>query len=129
MIANRVVKFWCVALTACGAPGGSGSAAPPRPSESCVAIQNEARAELMSAIEANNECTQASDCITVAFAASCFDSCSRAIATEGKAAFEAAIGSVNGGRCKAYTDASCPRPEIPPCAPPAEPQCIDGRCQ
>lgn len=113
---------------ACGASSPSTAPAPPTAETSCADLQREAAEPLSVIAKANMACTQDSDCITVAFGASCFDQCTRSIAGTGKAAFEAAIRDANAGACATYAQQSCPPHEVPPCAPPSAPMCREGTC-
>lgn len=112
-------------LVACGA---ASSPAGPEGSPSCDDLQGSARDKVQAAITANASCSTDADCVTVAFAADCFDSCTRAMNTQGAGAVDAAKASVNGEQCKTFASQSC-KNVIPPCAPPMPPKCVSGACQ
>ncbi|HEY4055425.1 MAG TPA: hypothetical protein VGM39_02415 [Kofleriaceae bacterium] len=101
----------------------------PPPTNTCADYQSAALSSLSMALETYSACRTDADCSTIAFGASCFDACSRAIATTDKAAFETAVEDINHTQCQAYTQAGCPQPESPPCEPPMAPHCKQNRCQ
>jgi hypothetical protein len=97
--------------------------------QSCESSQTEASASLAQFVAENRACTQDTDCITVAFGASCFDSCTRSIAADRKDAYESMVTTVNGSSCAAYKQSQCPAFVIPPCAAPPSPRCNAGLCE
>ncbi len=113
-----------IAACTTGAPATKG----PPASDICSGHVEAARDKLTAVIDANRACTSDADCSDVGLGAACFDSCSRPIATSGKAALEAAVAAVNAADCKAYQDDGCPAPISPPCAPPGPPACQEGKC-
>jgi len=94
----------------------------------CGELQSAAREGIAKAIEANLTCTKDTDCETVAFSSRCFDSCTRVIGASGQGAYESAVTSANAGKCAEYETKACPKPTIPPCAPPEPPACLAGKC-
>lgn len=97
--------------------------------DACTSKPDEARARLTRVIEANASCSTDADCVTVGFSSSCFDSCMRAMAASGQAAYEAALGEANAKECAEYVDAGCPAPVHPPCEPPSPATCTEGVCR
>ncbi|CAN5689709.1 hypothetical protein BH11MYX2_BH11MYX2_31720 [soil metagenome] len=121
------------ALAACGGssppPQPAAHSSTPPPVATCRDYQNAAINSLTSALKTHQACQTDADCSTIAFGASCIDACSRAIATSDKDAFVAAVEDINHTQCRAYTDAGCPTPDVPPCAPPSTPHCSANRCE
>lgn len=78
-------------------------------------------------LQAHRACTQASDCASVNLSASCFDSCGRAIRTDGETAFKAAQDKVDKAQCAQFASKGC-KLTIPPCAPPSALTCAGGMC-
>ena len=113
-------------LAACGS---SPPASKPSGNQTCEAIQADARSTLAKFVDENRACKQDADCVVVGFGASCFDSCTRAIAGDRKADYEAAATNVNAGACATYSKQSCPAHTVPPCAPPSAPTCNAGMCE
>lgn len=114
-------------LAACGssAPATKGTA----DRQTCEAMQADGRETLTNFVEGNRACTKDEDCVTVGLGASCFDSCTRAIAADRKADYDAAVASVNGGACAKYSENKCPAHIVPPCVPPSPPRCNAGMCE
>lgn len=94
---------------------------------SCTELADSARQEVDAVLQAHRACTQASDCKSVGFSASCFDSCGRALRTDGEAAFKSAQEKVDKAQCAQFTKQGCTR-VIPPCAPPSALACVGGVC-
>lgn len=78
-------------------------------------------------IDAHSACTSDDDCVTIAFSASCFDSCDRAVAKSGEADVKAARERVDAGVCATYRARGC-KLIVPPCVPPERARCESGRC-
>lgn len=97
--------------------------------DACSAHVEAARKKVQAAIDANMTCASDADCTDVGFGASCFDSCSRPMASAGMAAFDAARKDADASDCKAYEDDGCPPMISPPCAPPGPHVCKQGRCE
>ena len=95
--------------------------------ETCTAKAIPASDKVMAVIAANSTCSTAADCTTVDFSTSCFDSCTRAVATSGRAAVEEAKASASANECQAFADAGCTA-EHPPCEAPLAPTCVAGKC-
>lgn len=110
--------------TSSGSTNGTSSSA--SQASKCDELATAARTELDQA--AKRACTKNSDCVGVAFSAKCFDSCTTAIASDQKAAFEQARAKVDGAQCADFDKLGC-KLVIPPCVPPTEPACVDGACQ
>lgn len=133
-VAPRVAAFaalvlFAAAAVACAASGPSGASSTTGGGDACAAHVTEARSKLQAVLDANATCSSDADCVEVGFGASCFDSCSRAMATSGKDAFDAERRAVDAGACKAYADEGCPAMIAPPCAPPGPLHCNAGRCE
>ncbi|HEY8077841.1 MAG TPA: hypothetical protein VIF62_27130 [Labilithrix sp.] len=123
----KALLFSAFALlaTACAtasAPPVETTAAP-----SCDDLAGAARKEVSSAIESHAACTQDSDCVETALAASCFDSCSRVVASSGAFDVKAARAKVDDAQCKEFAARGC-KMIVPPCAPPRPPRCNAGAC-
>lgn len=131
VLAALAVPFLLALGAACASTSSPGGATQTTSSstDACNAHVDAARGKLQAVLDANMACTTDADCVVVAFGASCFDSCSRVMAASGKAAYDAEGQAVNAGACKAYTDDGCPPMIAPPCAPPADPTCKQGRCE
>lgn len=110
-------------VVACGA-----TSSPAADGMSCEDIQRSASEEVQKAIAANLSCQTDADCVAVAFATDCFDSCTRSTNKNGPAAVDAAKASVNGQQCKSFSAQGC-RKTVPPCVPPMAPTCVSGACQ
>ena len=112
-------------------PSGSGpSGSNPQLSKAaCYDLEGAAQQAAAPALDANQACKVASDCISMQFSASCFQACDRLVATSGVAAVEAAIATVEGAQCKAHRDGGCVLIQ-PPCAPRPPPPyvCTAGVC-
>ncbi len=107
--------------TALVADGGGDTAS------SCSADRFPAVTKVMAATEANSACSTAADCTTIEFSTSCFDSCSRAVATSGQAAVDAAKTAASANECQAFVAEGC-KVEAPPCTAPSAPACVAGKC-
>jgi hypothetical protein len=94
----------------------------------CDAEQEAARAKVEQVITSHLACTVDSDCVVVAFAASCFDSCTSVLAASAKADFQAAIADVNAHECQTANDDGCTF-FAPPCVGRAPATCPAGVCQ
>ena len=93
----------------------------------CAADALPASAKVMAAIDANAACVTNADCTTIELSTSCFDSCTRAVATSGRDAVEAAKTSASANECQAFVNAGC-KLEAPACAPSSTPACVAGKC-
>ena len=93
----------------------------------CDELQASARATVEQAFTSNLVCQVDSDCVQLAFQASCFDSCTRVVANTGTAAVQAAISAVEADQCAEAHEAGC-TVVIPPCAPPVRTACTGGVC-
>lgn len=111
-----------LSIAACGSDNASSGS-----SETCESIQDEARAPISKAIDANKACTTDADCVDVAYATSCFDSCSRGIAKSGAAAVDAAKDDAEKNACTRFKAKGC-KVIIPPCPPP-DLRCLGGKCE
>ena len=96
--------------------------------QTCDDYASAAQSELQDAISGNLSCNADTDCTTVDFSASCFDSCSRVTATSNKANVDAARTHANANSCMTFTQQGC-KEVIPPCAPPSGASCNAGTCQ
>ena len=112
-------------LTACGS---SPPASKPPNTQSCEAIQADARSTLAKVVDENRACTKDEDCVTVGFGASCFDSCTRAVNLAGKGAVDRVSTLVEASECKPFLANTC-KLEIPPCAPQPSSKCVSGKCE
>lgn len=111
-------------LTACAAnppPRGAGADA------SCASLAAAARDEVGAAISAHAACATDADCVETSLGASCFDSCSRAVASGGAAEVDAARARADASSCRSFRERGC-KLVTPPCAPPAAPRCVSGAC-
>jgi Family of unknown function (DUF6174) len=95
--------------------------------EACRAIEDDARAAVLPAVEAHVACKVASDCSRVSFDASCFESCYAVVGTGGAAAVQAAKDAVEAKQCVDYHSGGCTL-LLPPCAPVPELYCTLGVC-
>jgi hypothetical protein len=128
MTVDRTIAVVLVTSAICiAACGNSSSEAKNGAAADCDTLANKAREEVSRAIDAHKSCTTDADCIEVAYATSCFDSCSRGIAKDGKADVDAAKASAEKNACASFKEKGC-KAIIPPCAPPAL-QCKSGRCE
>ena len=98
------------------------------PYQSCDDLAKSAQADLQTAITKGASCIVDADCISVSFAADCFDSCSRAAAAAGKAAIDTERDNLNQSTCQSFVSQGC-KLTVPPCAPPSTPRCAQGVCQ
>ncbi len=105
------------------ADGGTSGAA----GSSCSELADSARQDVDAVLQAHQACTSASDCESVGFSTSCFDSCTRALRKDADASFKAAQEKANGAQCAQFTKQGC-KVTIPPCAPPREVACVGGVC-
>ena len=94
----------------------------------CTAALRPASDKVTAAIAASTGCSADADCTTIELAASCFDSCTRAVAKAGVAAIEQVKTDVSNNECHPFFDAGC-KLEAPPCEAPATPTCSAGHCQ
>jgi hypothetical protein len=113
-----------ISIVACGS---SSSDAKDGSSADCDALAKQGRDEVSRAIDAHKTCTTDADCMEVAFATSCFDSCSRGIAKSGKADVDTAKANAEKNACAPFKEKGC-KVTIPPCSPPAL-KCQSGSCE
>jgi len=73
-------------------------------------------------------CTAPKDCIVIDFRTNCFDSCTRAIHKNDVDNARKIMDEANEKWCDAFAKDGC-KVTHPPCKPPAEPQCVEGRCK
>ncbi|HEY4179247.1 MAG TPA: hypothetical protein VGM90_20530 [Kofleriaceae bacterium] len=125
---RRLFPALLCALAACGGSQPPPPSGPP-PTNTCADYGKAAFDSLSAALDTYRACQTDADCTTVAFGASCFDACSRAVAIGDKEAFLAAVEDINHTQCQAFQNAGCPKPEVPPCAPPSTAVCKAGRCE
>jgi hypothetical protein len=128
---NRLFSFIVIstALAACAsttAPS-TASAAETTAAPTCNDLAASARKEVSAAIESNASCNADADCVAIGFAASCFDSCARTVASSGVAAVSAAKSKVDGAQCKQFLDQGC-KVMYPPCVPRPPAKCTAGKC-
>ena len=95
---------------------------------SCEALTEAAVEDVLEVVDANLSCTVDGDCVVVGINGGCFDVCSRAVAAGGAEAVSSAIDDARGTHCADFDAQSC-QFIVPPCAPPGEPRCVEGRCQ
>ena len=116
-------------IPACGGSGhaGTGGDAGTDDAGVCSTAPGQAIAQVQSAVDANLTCSTDADCAIVAFAASCFDACSRVVNEAGVAAVSAAIDKVNAGACAQFVREGCQLIR-PPCVPPPDAKCTAGMC-
>ncbi|HVJ15666.1 MAG TPA: hypothetical protein VM686_09495 [Polyangiaceae bacterium] len=81
-----------------------------------------------AALWSNTPCATDADCTTGWTSVSCAHSCSAPIASTGEADFQESLGFIEGAICGDFEDV-CPEDPVPPCVPPMEPACVNGRCQ
>jgi len=124
----RNARLDVIAMIALAAAAGCGSTAEHERAVACDELQTSASEMVGKAFDDNRACQVASDCVELAFQASCFDSCSRAVAKTGMAAVQAAIDAVEAQQCAQANNNGC-RVEVPPCVPPAQVTCTGGLCQ
>lgn len=106
---------------------GSSEPAPSK-GDTCTTASNAARERVGKVVEENLACSADADCVSVPFGATCFDSCTRAVNQTGKGAVDRAATLVEASECKQFHDAGC-KVVVPPCAPPTEAKCVQGKCQ
>ncbi len=95
--------------------------------EYCAEVEQAAAQHVLDAIDVDQPCTVDEDCEVVAVNASCFDVCSRVIATANAAAFEQASSEAEAQHCADYHGCTL---IIPPCAPPDAATCgAEGVCE
>lgn len=121
-LALAVPLSFALACASSSPPASSPGAA------SCDELVTSARNDVSRAITDHRACTQDSDCTTVGLGASCFDSCTRAVAASGKPEVDAAVARANDAQCKQFAEQHCTPAPIPPCAPPPPPRCVSGQC-
>ncbi len=108
--------------TACGGTPSSASGSP-----SCSELAAAAQKDVAAVLDAHRSCTQASDCVSVELSASCFDSCTRAIRSDGTSALKAAQDKADMTQCAQFKSQGCSA-TIPPCAPPLAVTCKNLVC-
>lgn len=94
----------------------------------CDDEQQAARDKVEQVITGHLSCVVDSDCAVVAFAASCFDACTRVVAASATADVQAAIDDVDAHECKVARDDGCSF-FPPPCAVQDTPTCAAGMCR
>jgi hypothetical protein len=93
----------------------------------CADVESAASQHVLEAIGSDQPCTVDEDCEVVAVNGSCFDVCSRVIATENREAFEQALDEAEDDHCVDYDGCTL---IIPPCAPPDAAVCgASGLCE
>jgi hypothetical protein len=110
-----------VSLGACGKP------ATYRPSEECNDFAHRAYEIVERALDANSSCRTADDCTFVGMQSRCFDACHRSMNKAHVPALVEAIAVADRTVCPEFEAEGC-GVITPPCAPPLEPQCIQGAC-
>lgn len=111
------------------AGSASSSPAPTAPAAggaSCQVLAQAAKAKVVPRIEQSRACSADADCVTIGVATRCFDMCTRAIAVSGKAAVSAALADADAS-CAEFIAAGC-KAVIPPCLPPPNATCVQGKC-
>ena len=94
--------------------------------EFCAEVEAAASQVVLDAISGDQTCSEDADCEVVGVAGSCFDNCSRVIATANSDAFEQALDQAEDEHCVDYDGCTL---IIPPCAPPEPAVCgDDGQC-
>ncbi len=95
--------------------------------ERCGAVQIEASQHVLDAIGDDQPCTVDEDCEVVSIAGSCFDSCTRVIASANHDLYEQALGEAEADICPDFAGCTL---IIPPCAPPDPAVCgLEGWCE
>jgi hypothetical protein len=94
---------------------------------STPSMQKQASAEVGKALDAARACAKDDDCTATGFGASCFDSCTRAVAKDHVAEVEAASKKASAGACRGFAGQGC-KMTVPPCAPPQTSRCTAGLC-
>ncbi|WP_394846584.1 hypothetical protein LZC95_03865 [Pendulispora brunnea] len=113
----------CLLCAACGK--GAGTNEPT--SDSCDGRRETARKRVQDAVEYHLQCSSDTDCTQVEFATRCFDSCTRAVNTQGVSAVREAIARVDQTVCATYEQDHCPLVH-PPCMQ-ATAICKHGYCR
>ena len=94
----------------------------------CETLRRQAFDTLDEAIRAaRGPCTRDSDCTITGHSSACHDSCSRVVLSSSLEALAATRSAINERQCREFSSAEC-KLEIPPCAPPGNPVCLDGVC-
>ena len=113
---SLALLFVALAIPACGTS-----------EEDCASVESDASQHVLEAISTDQTCLIDEDCESVAVAASCFDNCSRVIATANRDAFEQALAEAEADYCSDYDGCTL---IIPPCAPPDAVSCgSTGLCE
>jgi hypothetical protein len=120
-----VVGSW-ICIVACGSSSSDGKSASAAAAD-CDALAKQGRDEVSRAIDAHKACTTDADCVEVALATSCFDSCSRGVAKSGRADVDTAKANAEKNACAQFKEKGC-KVTIPPCSPPAL-KCQTGSCE
>jgi hypothetical protein len=115
-----LLALWGCSASEDKAPGVAG--------DTCKASGSAARERVMAVVAANLSCGNDSDCVTINVNATCFDGCSQNVNLTGKGAVDRASTLVEASECKAFAASHCTLTS-PPCAPPAPPHCVSGKCQ
>jgi hypothetical protein len=115
------------------APGCSGKTAASPTSTAGTANDCSAKAKpafdrAEAAVRAHLECNVDQDCVSLAFATTCFDACSRAVSAAGLEQVKAELAATDARECQAFEAAGC-TVMPPPCVPPSAPVCRQGRCE
>jgi hypothetical protein len=127
MMRSACLETMRAALLALALVGGCSSTSSKEPPVACEELQAAARAKVEQAFTSNLACQVDSDCVELAFQASCFDSCTGVVAKTGTAAVQAAINTVEANQCAETRDAGC-NVVIPPCVPRTRIACTGGVC-
>jgi hypothetical protein len=93
----------------------------------CSELSQPAINEVLAVVAQNATCTTDADCTNVGLGSKCFDICTRAVNRSGVEAVNAASRKVGDTTCKPFLDKGC-RVIPPPCAPPSEAACKNGKC-
>ncbi|WP_394836160.1 hypothetical protein LVJ94_04540 [Pendulispora rubella] len=109
--------------TACGKAPGTSAPTP----DSCDGRRETAQKQVQDTIEYHLQCSTDNDCTQVPFATLCFDSCTRAVNTQGVSAVREAVARVDQTVCATYEQDHCPLIH-PPCLP-ATAICKHGYCR
>jgi hypothetical protein len=114
-----------ILLAACGPSVPAATAAPA--GASCKETADRGRDEVLAVVNQSLNCAADADCTVTSIGAACFDVCSRAVSTKLLPAVQAAMADVDSTTCATYKQDGC-RFDVPPCAPPMAPRCVNGKC-
>ena len=127
-IAGWIVGFSVAGLMLGACSDAAAPATAPGSNDQCMAPVKAAQEHLGKVIEENRSCESDTDCVTIGFGASCFDSCARAVNQVGKGAYDRELTLVEASDCKLFHDDGC-KTISPPCSPPNPPKCVQKLCQ